>query len=145
VRNKRHQEILNIIKEHEIPNQRELTRELRTRGFPATQPTVSRDISRLGLRKALTEEGVFCYSVPEKANNAKLGGLFMNAVYSVDTAMNTVVIKTHQGMASAVCVVIETMSAVQIVGTIAGDDTIFIMTRSVNDAADLAAKLKKLL
>jgi transcriptional regulator of arginine metabolism len=145
MKNKRHQEILNIIKELEIASQGELIAALRKRGVAVTQPTISRDVIRLGLKKVLSDEGTYRYVVPGQLKVAKITGIFANAVNSITPAMNTVVIKTHQGTASAVCVVIETMDIALIVGTIAGDDTIFVMTRSESDAKELTAKLRKLL
>jgi transcriptional regulator of arginine metabolism len=145
MRNKRHQEILDIVKEIEITSQDELIAELRKRSFVVTQPTVSRDITRLGLVKTLSEEGVYRYGVPAKLKSAKFESLFSHAIKSINAAMNTVVVKTHQGMASAVCVALEMMEIPTIVGTIAGDDTIFVMTRSERDAAELVGRLRKLL
>jgi transcriptional regulator of arginine metabolism len=145
MQNKRHREILNIVKEREIANQEELIAALRERSFVVTQPTVSRDITRLGLAKSLTEDGVYCYRVPQQLKTAKFESVFAHAIKSITAAMNTVVIKTHTGMASAVCVPLEMMDIPAIVGTIAGDDTIFVMTRSERDAAELVTKLKKLL
>ncbi|MCL1831363.1 MAG: hypothetical protein FWG45_00455 [Oscillospiraceae bacterium] len=143
--NKRHQEILAIIRDTEVTNQDVLIDELRRRGFVVTQPTVSRDIARLGLRKSLTDKGVYCYCVPETLKTKKFAGVFSQAVRSIMPALNTVVVKTYQGMASAVCVALETMEIPLVVGSIAGDDTIFIMTRSEKDAAELVVKLRKLL
>jgi transcriptional regulator of arginine metabolism len=71
--------------------------------------------------------------------------VFTHAIKSITAAMNTVVVKTHQGMASAVCVALELMDIPAVVGTIAGDDTIFVMTRSEKDASELVGKLRKLL
>jgi len=144
VRNKRHQEILSIIKENDITNQDMLISELRKRGFVVTQPTVSRDITRLGLGKALSDDGVYRYCVPQQVKDAKFSGMFSQAVKSVNAAMNTVVIQTYAGMASAVCIALELRDIPLIVGTLAGDDTIFVMTRSERDAAELVEKLRKL-
>ena len=145
MRNKRHQEILDIIKEMEITNQDMLIAQLRKRGIVVTQPTVSRDISRLGLGKAISDDGVYCYVVPEQLKTVKFAGTFSHAVKTLDTAMNAVVIKTFAGMASAVCIALEVMDIPLVVGTIAGDDTIFVMTRSEKDATELVVKLRKLL
>lgn len=142
---KRHQEILDIVKTMEIANQDELIAELKKRGIIVTQATVSRDVTMLGLGKAVSDEGVYRYVVPERIKNAKFAGLFAGAVKSIDIAMNTVVIKTFSGMASAVCIALELKDFPLIVGTIAGDDTIFVLTRSENNAQELLEKLRKLL
>jgi transcriptional regulator of arginine metabolism len=145
MKKKRHQEILALVKERDIENQSLLIAGLRERGIVVTQATVSRDITQLGLGKALSEEGVYRYIVPEQVKNAKFTGVFSGAVRSINAAMNTVVIKTFGGMASAVCIALELKDIPLIVGTIAGDDTIFVMTRSEKDAAELVGKLRKLI
>ena len=145
MKRKRHQEILDIIKETDITNQDVLIDCLRSRGIVVTQATVSRDITQLGLGKALSEEGIYRYVIPEKLKNMKFTGVFAQAVRKIDIAMNTVVIKTYSGMASAVCAALDLNDIPLIVGTIAGDDTIFAVTRSEKDAGELAAKLRKLM
>ena len=142
---RRHQEILDIIKNKDIANQDELIAELKLRGIIVTQATVSRDVTMLGLGKSMSDEGVYRYVVPEQIKNARFSGVFAGAVRSIDIAMNTVVIKTFAGMASAVCIALELKEFPLIVGTIAGDDTIFVLTRSENDAQELLEKLRKLL
>ncbi|MCL1881076.1 MAG: arginine repressor [Oscillospiraceae bacterium] len=145
MRNKRHHEILEIIKDIDITSQEELIAELRKRSYVVTQSTVSRDISKLGLSKSMSENGVYRYAVPEQLKTEKFEGMLSSAIKKIDTAMNTVVIKTYVGMASAVCVTLEMMNLPEVVGTIAGDDTIFVMTRSEKSALRLSLQLKKLL
>jgi len=145
VKKKRHHEILDIIREKDIENQDMLIRELKLRSIVVTQATVSRDINQLRLGKALSDEGVYRYTVPEQVKNAKFTGVFAGAVKTINVAMNTVVIKTFSGMASAVCAALDLNDIPLIVGTIAGDDTIFAMTRSEKDASELTVKLRKLL
>jgi transcriptional regulator of arginine metabolism len=142
---KRHKEILDIVKTMEITGQEMLIAELRKRGEPATQSTVSRDISLLGLNKAVSADGISRYVVPERVKQAKFSGVFASAVKSIDTASNIVVIKTYSGMASAVCIALDLNDLPLIVGTIAGDDTIFAAARSEKDAAELVGELRKLL
>ncbi|MCL1902937.1 MAG: hypothetical protein FWF94_00780 [Oscillospiraceae bacterium] len=145
MKKKRLQEILDIIKDKEITNQETLVSELRGRGIVVTQSTLSRDMTQLGLTKELSENGINCYTVPDKARFVKLSGMFSQAVKSINAAMNTVVIKTYSGMASAVCSSLDLKDIPLIVGTIAGDDTIFAITRSEKDANELTVKLRKLL
>ena len=142
---KRHREILAIIKEKEITGQAMLIDELGKRGIYATQSTVSRDMTKLGLGKAESEAGVSRYVVPVQLKMSKFTGVFAHTVKTITPAMNTVVIKTYSGMASAVCAALDLNDIPAIVGTIAGDDTIFVMTRSPEDAEQLTLKLRKLL
>jgi transcriptional regulator of arginine metabolism len=143
---KRHREILDIVKGMEIKNQTSLLEELRKRGIITTQATVSRDMAllRLGKAESRNEPGVSCYVVPEQLKTAKFTGVFSQAVKTIDAAMNIVVIKTYAGMASAVCAALDLNDIPLIVGTIAGDDTIFAATRSEQDAKEVVAKLRKL-
>ncbi|MCL2037326.1 MAG: hypothetical protein FWG83_08100 [Oscillospiraceae bacterium] len=145
MKKKRHREILGLIKSENIINQEMLLERLRARGIVVTQATISRDIAELGLKKATSDDGIYCYVVPEQLKQTKFVGLFSHAVKTITVAMNTIVIKTYPGLASAVCTALDLRDLSTIVGTIAGDDTIFAMTRSERDAAELAAKLKKLL
>jgi len=141
----RQREILDIVKTTEIANQDELIRELDKRGIVVTQATISRDINTLRLGKVLSDDGSYRYVIPEQVKDARFAGVFAGAVKSIDTAMNTVVIKTYAGMATAVCIALELRDIPLIVGTIAGDDTIFVMTRSEKDASELTSKLRRLL
>ena len=145
MRKKRLQEILDIVKVMEITSQEMLAEELRKRGITVTQSTLSRDISQLQLTKELSDNGVNCYAVPERARVVKLSGMFAQAVKSIDAATNIVVIKTYAGMASAVCSSLDLKDIPLIVGTIAGDDTIFAAARNEKDAEELTVKLRKLL
>ncbi|MCL2633907.1 MAG: hypothetical protein FWD34_05260 [Oscillospiraceae bacterium] len=143
MKKQRLQLILDIIREKDIENQDMLTEELQKRGILVTQATVSRDINELKLIKSPTDEGVNRYIVPKQVKNMKFSGIFTQAVKHIDFAMNTVVIKCHPGMAGAVCTALDLMEVGSIVGTIAGDDTIFAVTRSERDAMDLAGKLRR--
>jgi transcriptional regulator of arginine metabolism len=141
--NKRQKEIIDIVKSMDITNQETLIEELKKRSIYVTQATVSRDKVRLGLKKEMSDEGVYRYVVPEKVKSANFTGVFSQAVKSVNIAANMVVIKTYSGMASAVCAALDLNEIPLIVGTIAGDDTIFAATRSEKDAAEVFAKLRK--
>ncbi|MCL2070868.1 MAG: hypothetical protein FWH07_01370 [Oscillospiraceae bacterium] len=145
MKKKRLQEILDIVQNAKISGQDMLLSELRKRGIIVTQPTLSRDMSQLGLVKAVTDDGDYCYIVPERAKIAKISGMFSQAVKSINPASNIVVIKTYGGMASAVCSALDLKDIPLIAGTIAGDDTIFAVTRSEKDARELSDKLKKFL
>jgi len=145
MKKKRHQIILDIVREKNIENQDMLIHELRQHGIGVTQATVSRDISHLRLEKSLSKDGINCYAVPEQIKNLKFTGIFSQAVKSIDRGMNTVVIKTYSGMANAVCTALDLRNVSIIVGTIAGDDTVFALTRNEKEAIDLVEKLRKLL
>lgn len=145
MRKKRLIDILSIIKENEIENQEMLIKELKTRGYNVTQATVSRDINELNLEKAISINGVSCYSLPSVIRTTKFTGIFTQSVISIDYALNTVVIKCHSGLASAACAAFDLMNIPGVVGSIAGDDTIFILTKTEKDAKDLNDRLLKML
>lgn len=133
----RHTKIVELINRFPITTQEELLEHLKEEGFDVTQSTVSRDIKKLRLTKALDQNGKYRYQAPsQKLNNAKNGFLSLidTSVVSVDYAMNMVVVKTYAGMAQAVCAAFDSMEYESIVGTIAGDDTIFIVCKSEESA-----------
>lgn len=138
----RHRRILALIKENVVTTQEQLLELLCAEGFDVTQATVSRDIKELRLVKATDSSGNYCYkalggdSVPPKFE-----GIFAGAVISITSAMNDVVVKCYAGTANAACAAIDNMGFPEIVGTLAGDDTIFIITKSEDDAKSLQKKL----
>ncbi len=139
---------LELISEQSIETQDDLLNCLKRDGYKATQATISRDIKDLRLVKALDSDGKYRYMSPAKNQNEKkssLKSMFSTAVNSIDAAQNIVVIRTMVGMAQAVCTSLDSLDHSEIVGTIAGDDTIFVACRTVNDAVNLTEKLKKLL
>ena len=141
----RHARILELISEQSIETQDDLLNCLKRDGYKATQATISRDIKDLRLVKALDSDGKYRYMSPAKNQNEKkssLKSMFSTAVNSIDAAQNIVVIRT---MAQAVCTSLDSLDHSEIVGTIAGDDTIFVACRTVNDAVNLTEELKKLL
>ena len=138
----RHARILELISEQSIETQDDLLNCLKRDGYKATQATISRDIKDLRLVKALDSDGKYRYMSPAKNQNEKkssLKSMFSTAVNSIDAAQNMV------GMAQAVCTSLDSLDHSEIVGTIAGDDTIFVACRTVNDAVNLTEELKKLL
>ncbi len=143
----RHARILDIIGEYPIETQDELLTRLKAEGFKATQATISRDIKDLRLVKTLGSDGKYRYVSAEKNPadiRSNFTSLFSSSVNSVDIAQNIVVIKTLSGMAQAVCAALDSVNYKAVVGTIAGDDTIFIVCRSSELAAQLTEGLKKL-
>lgn len=140
MKNRRHEAILEIITEQPVATQELLIELLAQRGIKTTQATLSRDIQQLSLVKQRDENGVYRYSMPAAAAAEK--SLFEEAVISVDYAMNTIVLKCRAGMAQGTCAAIDSVEHQGIVGTIAGDDTIFILVRSEADAKKLSKKFR---
>ncbi|HBM99124.1 MAG TPA: arginine repressor [Ruminococcus sp.] len=144
----RHARILDIIAEKPIETQDELLTILKSEGYKATQATISRDIKDLRLVKTLGSDGKYRYVTAEiNTTNLQSGfsSLFGTAVVSIDRAENIVVIKTLSGMAQAICASLDSINYNSVVGTIAGDDTIFIACRSKELASGFSDELKKLI
>lgn len=145
---RRQSKILELIKDKKIETQEELLKELRSQGFSVTQATVSRDIKELRLIKTPAGNGSYKYSAaPQKSPiiPAELMGIFTSSVISIDYSLNIVVLKTHSGMAQAVCAAFDNVHRAGVVGTIAGDDTIFIVTRGEDASLILVTELKRLM
>lgn len=140
--------ILKLVSENYIETQEMLCELLNDAGFSVTQATVSRDIRELALIKSVGEGGSGRYSVPllKREAMASKGSIFYNmisdSVSSVDHAMNTAVIKCTSGMAQAICAKLDSTELPGVVGTIAGDDTIFILMRTERDAERLEKELR---
>lgn len=149
MKRKRHAQILELIKKYNIDTQEVLQAKLLEVGFDVTQATVSRDIKELKLVKILSDNGNYRYSLPPNASEKKsatsLVALLTEAVVTVDYAINTVVIKCHVGMANAVCAKLDNTDFSNIVGTLAGDDTIFVLLRSEEDAVNFIEDLNNLI
>ena len=145
---KRQSKILDIIAAHTVTTQEELQNYLAQEGFSATQATISRDIREMRLIKALSPNGTYYYTVPQERKpetfTVNVNFVFMESVKTVDHAGNFVVVKCFTGMANAVCATIDNISWNGLVGTIAGDDTIFLLLRSEHNAEELAAYLSQI-
>ena len=138
--------ITDLVENHEIFTQEELLSYLAAEGIITTQATISRDIKELNLVKSLTASGKYKYTTTRKKQTdnleKKFRAVFMESVIFVDYAMNTVVLKCHTGMANAACAALDTMADMDgVVGTLAGDDTIFVLMRT----EELARSLKEAL
>lgn len=126
----RQSKILELIKAQEIDTQERLADKLSQAGFTATQATVSRDIKELGLIKVVGKSGRSCYAEAPKVSKIELdrySKLLKDTVQSVKSAENMIVIKTLPGCANAAAEVIDKMEQDEILGTIAGDNTIFLV------------------
>jgi len=147
VKRERQEKILSIVKNHSVTTQEELQARLSDAGFSATQATISRDIKELRLIKALSPGGSYYYTVPpEKQTEGitlDIDFVFLESIRSVDFAGNFVVVKCYSGMANAVCVAVDTGGWDGLVGTIAGDDTIFMLLRSERQAEEFAGFLRE--
>ncbi|MGN0620704.1 MAG: arginine repressor [Porcipelethomonas sp.] len=143
MKNKRHSKILDIIKLRDVETQEMLQEILKEYGFKVTQATVSRDIKELKLIKKLDENGVYKYVSPSDSRVKQ--NIFMDTVMDVDYAVNTVVVKCHTGMAQAACAALDSMNYENIVGTLAGDDTIFVLMRTEPDAEKLCKTFRKMI
>ena len=147
MKSKRQEKILGIIKSYTVTTQEELQSLLQEAGFHATQATISRDIKELRLVKALSPTGNYYYTTPmpkePEAAALNLDYVFLESIRSVDFAGNFVVVKCYAGMANAVCVAVDTGTWDGLVGTIAGDDTIFLLLRTQRQAEEFADFLQK--
>ena len=131
MKSSRHMAILKIIKENDVETQYDLARLLQENGYNVTQATVSRDIKLLNLIK-VSENGrqkYVVYANEENGNNGKYNTILKEGFVSMDMAQNILVIKTAPGMAMAVCAAIDALDWNEIVGSIAGDDTIMLVIR----------------
>lgn len=140
MKNKRHEAILDIISEQPVSTQERLMELLAERGIRTTQATLSRDIQQLSLVKQRDADGEYRYILPPTSAAEKT--IFEEAVLSVDYALNTIVLKCKAGMAQGTCAAIDSVEHQGVVGTIAGDDTIFILVRSEADAKNLSKQFR---
>ena len=143
----RQEAILRVISQYEVETQQELAQRLKEEGFEVTQATVSRDIREMKLSKMPTGEGHQKY-VRFHNDEKHLSGKYVNVLkegfVSIDMAQNILVVKTVSGMAMAVAAAIDAMKYPEIVGTIAGDDTIMMAVRTVEDTKSLMNQILQL-
>ena len=147
MKTKRQTKMLELIKKHDIETQEELSDYLQKEGYQVTQATVSRDIRELKLTKVAMSNGRQKYAALTEANedlSEKYTRVFRDAFVSMDMAQNILVIKTVSGMAMAVAAAIDAMHLHEIVGCIAGDETIMCAVRSVDDTIAVMSRLRKL-
>ena len=144
---KRHEKILELIEKNDIKTQEDLLVRLRESGFSVTQATVSRDIRELGLIRAQSGKG-YKYSINTAGDKVdmsfKFHAVFTESVNRIDYAENIVVIHCYVGMANAACAALDSIHWQDVVGTIAGDDTIFCVMREKSASAGFAQQLRKL-
>ena len=146
MKSERQKAIIQIIENNVISTQENLQKELEKRGYKVTQATLSRDIRELNLHKTVDSSGRYKYTPAkenETAENLKNDNfLDSNGIISADYALNTVVVKCHTGYAQGVCARLDNAGIENSLGTIAGDDTIFILMRSEKAAENLVRTLE---
>ena len=144
----RHAKILELINSKDLDTQEELAELLKKDGMEVTQATVSRDIKELKLIKVMSTNGKYKYATISPTENFlsnKLVSIFSQTVLGVENVDNFIIIKTISGSASAATEAIDSLHFDGIAGTIAGDNTVFILARSVEKAQEVVKKIKKLL
>ena len=148
MKKQRHNAIKQIIEERDIGTQEDLLNALLDMGYQVTQATVSRDIKELKLVKTHIASGQYKYTCVQQdaaAYGEKYRSIIKHGVISADYAMNTAVIKCFSGMAQATCAAFDAINDDDsIVGTIAGDDTIFVLLRTEQKAAEFRDKIEQL-
>lgn len=144
---KRHNKIMEIIGSCHIETQEELIDQLRAAGFDVTQATISRDIRELKLAKVMSETGEYKYILPKSGENDGrhvYSKALSGSIKSVECALNDIVIKTYPGLADAVAAAIDSLHEHDILGCVAGDDTIILIAHSAESALNLCKRLRKI-
>ena len=146
MKTQRQQTIIKLISNYEIETQDELIEKLNEDGYNVTQATISRDIRELKISKVLGDGGKYHYSLPGTnghsvgKNNFKHA--YASAMISIENSGNIIVVKTHPGLAQAVAAGIDAMHSREILGCVAGDDTIIVVARDAERAIESIYKLK---
>ena len=144
---KRHNKIMEIIENYNIETQEDLIDKLRSAGYDVTQATISRDIRELKLVKVMCETGNYKYVLPkpgEQDGRHLYSKALSGSIKSVESALNDIVIKTYPGLANAVAAGIDSMHEHDILGCVAGDDTIIIIAHSAESAANICKRIRKI-
>ena len=144
----RHEKMLELISRYEIDTQDELIARLREHGFDVTQATVSRDIRELKISKMTTGKGTYRYVLPKQnipVYNMKFSSALIDALISADYACNIIVLKTHAGLANALAVGLDSMHMENVLGCVAGDDTILLVARSEDVAQKMTERFRNMI
>lgn len=147
MKSKRQQKILELIESYDINTQEELISRLNEAGYVATQATISRDIRELKLVKAMMADGMYKYVHPTKreAPAPRFNSALAESVLRIDSAGNTIVIRTYPGMAQPVASCIDAIGHADILGCVGGDDTIIVVIRDQQKANDLCNNIRQML
>ncbi len=140
--------IIHIISTHEVETQDELIAHLREEGFTVTQATVSRDIRELGLAKVMTGRGSYRYVLPKEDKDTRrlhISHALAETIVRVEVAQNIIVLHTYAGMAQAVALEVDHLSHPDLLGCVAGDDTIIIVARDNTSAIGLGNQMQELI
>ena len=141
--------ILEIIEKEDVDTQEQLQQRLLEQGMRCTQATISRDIKQLHLIKEPVGQGRYRYTVSSQRNRLnvadKLRTIFRESIISVDFAQNIVVVKTMAGLANAAAAALDGMNIPYMVGTLAGDDTAFLVMRDTESARSFCEDIHEML
>jgi len=148
MKNSRQAKILELIKEYTLTTHQELQTQLEQAGFSAAQATISRDIKDLRLLKSLDEQGNYRYMNPQNQKPeflVRFESIFAESVIGIDYSLNNVIIKCFSGMAQAACAALDNLELEMVLGTLAGDDTIIVVTKGETQSLKLVQRLNTLL
>ena len=140
----RQKKILEIVNRYHVETQDDLIDRLLVEGFSVTQATVSRDIRELQLSKVLTSKGSYRYVAPKKEEmvaGMKINAALVDSILSVDFAQNIVVVRTFPGLAQAVAAGIDNLALAEVLGCVAGDDTIMVVARNETTAKSISERI----
>ena len=147
MKSKRQAKIMEIISTTNVETQEQLLDALREAGFNSTQATISRDIKELRIIKELGPNGIYRYATAPKpaehAFSAKLNLIFRQCITSVEYAQNMIVVKTMPGLANGAAAAIDKLNIPEMLGTLAGDDTCFVVLKDTQSAAELCAEIRE--
>ena len=145
----RHSKIISLISQYDIETQEELAEKLNENGFQVTQATISRDINELKISKVPTGNGTVKYAKIVGGHDSHLTGKYIrvlrDAFMSMDSAQNILVVRTVSGMASAVAAALDAMEMKEVVGSIAGDDTIMMAIRTTAETKIVMDKIREII
>ena len=149
MKSQRQAKIMEIISNRNVETQEQLLDQLKQAGFHSTQATISRDIKELRIVKELTSFGTYRYTTASDevsgTFSSKLNTIFRECITTFDYAQNMIVIRTLPGLASAAASAIDAMNMSVVLGTLAGDDTVFVVMRDSNSAAAFCGEIRSLL
>ncbi len=147
MKNERQEKIVEMVGKYTIETQEELISLLAQLGYDVTQATVSRDIRDLKISKILTPRGTYKYVLPKKpeGSNVRFKSALSESITKIDWAMNQIIIKTYPGMAQAIAAAIDGIEDESVLGCVAGDDAIIVVTRDIESAERVGADIRRLI
>ena len=148
MKSQRQERILELISKYEIETQEDMMNRLLTEGFKVTQATVSRDLKELRLTKVQTARGTYRYAsgqARQSVGSVKLNNAMADSITEVKYSLNNVVVKTYPGLAAAVAFAVDSLNMTSILGCVAGDDTVIIVTATEEASAELSEKITELM